>query len=371
MKKIFLIIALMLFTVTSINAQDFNRWAISGEFGNQMVGDKTAISVDQFQHFGSGLRYNFNEIIGAGVTGGYDLTSLSEELSDGSFGPEYDLTYSRINLEGYLNAFKAVDLYSKRWTVLFHGGPGVSLIETNGTRLGNSEDQIDFNHNEQVLNLRGGATLLFKVSKRVALFADFSTTSNVNQTKKFDGSGEITNTGMSSNVSNVSAGLTIYLGKKGKEHADWYQKPEPTPVVNNVVNEYVTNNPVINFTQEEFNEYYETYLALNPISEFVFFDHDKSEVKATELNAMYKVYVQLAKNPSWVLTIRGFASPTSSSADYNQKLSERRTNALKDKFIKMGVDPSRIETDSLGKDLDRSNSTVHDIARRVELIVTK
>jgi OmpA-OmpF porin, OOP family len=362
MKKLILILALLMLSITTYG-QEYNKWAVSGEFGNQMIGDKTAISVDNFYHFGAGVRYNLNEIVGVGLTGGFDSTMLVEELELGGFGSAYDFEYTRINAEGYLNAFKAVDLYSKNWTVLFHGGPGVGLIKSDSPEFGENR--------ETVLNLRGGVSLLYKVSKRVALYGDFSTTSNVQQKQKFDGSGRKTNNGMSSNISNVSVGLKFYLGKKGKEHADWYQKPEVVPVVNNVVNEYITNNQEIKFTQKEFNEYYETYLSLNPQSQFVFFDHDKYNVKETELNAIYKVFAQLDENSSWKLVIKGFASPTSSSDEYNQKLSENRSNELFQKFVDMGIDKSRISFEAFGKDKKRSKEFVHDVARRVELIVKK
>lgn len=369
MKKIFLILALVMLSVTTYG-QDYNRWAISGEYGNQMVGDKTAVSVDNFHHFGAGIRYNFNEIVGVGVTGAHDLTSLVEEFEQGGYGTPYDFEYSRINLEGYINAFKAVDLYSKNWTVLFHGGPGVGFIKGDSPEFGTNK--------ETVINIRGGATLLHKISKRLVVYGDFSTTSNIEQKLKFDGSGVKTNTGMSSNISNISFGLKLYLGKrdkndKVKEHADWYQKPVVVPVVNNNVtkNEYITNSHVINFTQEEFNEYYETYLLLNPQSQFVFFNHDKFDIKDTELNAIYKVYTQLEQNENWTLVIKGFASPTTSSDAYNIKLSENRSNALYQKFVDMGIDKSRISFESYGKDKKRSKENVFDVARRVELIVKK
>lgn len=376
MKKILILIAILFATIT-VTAQDYNRWAISGEFGNQMVADESALSVDQFSHFGLGVRYNLNEIVGVGLTGGYDFTSLQEEYTDGVnpayFGQPYDFEYGRVNLEGYINAFKAVDLHSKRWALLFHGGPGASFIKTKGNRLdvATENEALAFKHKETVLNLRGGVSLLYKVSKRIALYGDFSTTANVNQTSKFDGSGLVTNAATSALVTNISVGAKIYLGKKGREHADWYVAEPIEPIVNNTVVNNVTNNPVVNFSQEQFDEYYETYVALQPISEYVFFDHDKYDIKGTELNAIYKVYVQLIKNPSWSLTIQGFASPTSSSSEYNFKLSEKRTNALKVKFIEMGLDESKITTNSFGKDEDRANEIVHDVARRVELIITK
>lgn len=370
MKKIILILALLMLSIT-INAQDYNKWAISGEFGNQMVADESAVSGEDFSHFGLGIRYNLNEIVGVGLTGGYDFTSLYEEYNmDGEsfYGPEYDFEYGRVNLEGYLNAFKALDLYSKNWTVLFHGGPGASFIKSKGLRLDENAETESFRYKQTLLNLRGGASILYKISRSVVAYADFSMTSNVNQPRKFNGNPtiKVTNAGMSSNISNISVGLTLYLGKKDKEHADWYVAEPIKPTVTHVttINEYPTTEvtKVIEKTCDCDTE---------PTSEYVFFDHDKDVIRDTELNAIYKAYAELDENPDYKLIIKGFASPTSSSADYNQKLSERRTNTLKIKFIKMGIDESRITTGSYGKDLARDAEIVHDVARRVELLIVK
>jgi outer membrane protein OmpA-like peptidoglycan-associated protein len=371
MKKIFLILALIMLSITTYGQEkDYNDWAVSVEYGNQMIGDKTAVTVDNFHHLGAGVRYNINEIVGVGLTGAYDFTSLVEELPTGEYGTPYDFEYTRFNVEGYINAFKVVDLYSKNWTVLFHGGPGVGFIKGDSPEFGINK--------ETVLNVRGGVSLLYKLSKQFALYGDFSTTSNIQQKMKFDGSGEKTNTGMSSNISNASVGLKFYLGKRDKddnvrEHADWYQKPDIVPVINEtkVYNEYVTHNHDIVFTQEEFNKYYANYVSLYPPSQFVFFDHDKYDIRDTELNAIYKIYTELEKNPSLSLVIKGFASPTSSSDEYNLKLSENRSNELYQKFVDMGIDKSRISFEYFGKDKKRSSENVFDVARRVELIVKK
>ena len=354
MKKLILIIAVLLFSITS-QAQ-FNKWSVSGEYGIHLVSDESSTLGNEFSNFGLGVRYNFSPTVGVGLTGAYNDIDLID-----FDGKDVNLDFTRFNLEAYVNAFDILDLENDHVTLLFHGGPGLSILNTNN------------DYNTAGVNLRGGATLLYKLNSKLALTADFSTTGNLKQPRTLDGSYPATITGINSLVSTASVGLTFYLDKKEKEHADWYQKPDVAPIINEtkVVNEYVTNNPVINFTQEEFNEYYETYLTLNPQSQFVFFDHDKFDIRETELNAIYKVYTQLEKNETWTLVIKGFASPTSSSDEYNQKLSDNRSKELFQKFVDMGIDESRISFEAYGKDKARSSENVFDVARRVELIVKK
>lgn len=352
MKKIILIVALLMLSVTSYG--QFGKWSASGEYGMQMVGDKTAVSVDNFDHFGLGLRYNISEIIGVGLTSGYDKTILSEDNGL----TEYDFKYLRFNAEGYINTFKWVDVYSKRFTVLLHGGPGISFLNGDG-------------YKQTVLNFRGGVTVLYKISNKLAITGDFSTTSNVNQTMKLDGSGPSVNTGINSNVSNASIGLTFYLNKKNKKHADWYNKPKDTTTTINlthVVNRYNTY-PTVRETNIE--QVIKNVINNSDESQFVFFDNAKHNIKDTEYNAIYRAYHALDIDKDKRLIIIGYASATKDSDEKNQKLSERRTNELKTYIIDMGIDPSRITFDSKGKDNMRAKENVFGIARRVELLIVK
>jgi len=240
---------------------------------------------------------------------------------------------------------------------------------TNYLNKQNFPMNIHCGYEQTVFNVRGGGTLLFKISNGIALNADFTTTSNINQLMKLDGSGPSVNTAANSLVSNASVGLTFYLGKKKQAHADWYVRPKVVPIVNNtVVNNVYT---VTEYDTTNIIDIWKTYYLSQPYSEYVFFLHDKYDIRDSELNAIYKVYAALDNNPEWKLIIKGFASPTSSSAEYNQALSERRSNELLQKFIDMGTDKSRISFDSYGKDIARSKENVHDVARRVELIIKK
>jgi outer membrane protein OmpA-like peptidoglycan-associated protein len=355
MKKIILILALVMLSVTSYG--QFGKWSASVEYGNQMVDDKTAFQNDDFAHYGLGLRYNVSEIVGFGLTGAYDKTTLFDsEWVDGEEIPfgSYDFKYSRVNIEGYINAFKWLDVYSPRWTVLLHAGPGISSLNGDG-------------YKQTVLNIRGGGTLLYKLTDRLALNADFSTTGNVNQTMRFAGQNSSINTGINSTISNASIGLTFYLGKKAKlPHADWYVKPDVAPVINNYnKNVYPTTTKVIEYAVKG------ECKCDAPVSEYVFFDHDLYNIRDTELNAIYKVFAELENHEDATLIIRGWASPTSSTNEYNQTLSENRSNTLYQKFLDLGIDSSRINFDSFGKDFDKGKESVHDVARRVELIVLK
>lgn len=359
MKKLILIITVLILSLSTTYGQ-YSKWAVSGEYGIHTVNDKSAIVTDNFSHFGLGLRYNLNEGFSVGLTGGFDNIDVED-----IYGFEHDVNYYRLNIEGYLNAFRMLNLKDDNFTVLLHGGPGVGRIST------------DNNYSQTVMNMRGGATLLYKLTNRFAITADYSVVGNFNQDMTLDGAYNNPPSGVTSNIGNLSVGLSYYFNfKKPKKatpkedfiHGDWYYAPvAPTTIVNDIdttiINNYNDTTLIIN------NIYNNSYTLDVKTREFVFFDHDSATIKETELNAIYKVFVILNEVDDYKLIIKGWASPTSSSDDYNLNLSARRSKVVEKKFLDLGVDENRIIYEYYGKDKKLAKENVHDAARRVELIV--
>ena len=352
MKKIIILIALI-FSVAVTNAQ-YNKWAVEAEVGTHRLDLPIGSSegLDNGAHFGLAGRYNFNPKVGLGLVAGFDNVSVEFPNST------VNLDYLRVNAEVYINIFKILDLYPKNVTMLVHGGPGFSWITA------------DNGYDDRVENISGGITGLYRLNNRVALKLDYTSTGNISER------GTITNlpaqsSGVSSTTHNLSIGAVVYFGKKKENkderlsHADWYVAPNEVLVpINNVVNyyqeDYITNVSV------------DGVCDCNSFSnQYIFFDDDEDVIKNTELNALYKIFEVLRKNDDTSLVIRGWASPTSSTDDYNHKLSDRRSIMVHDKLVDMGVNEDRITYKSFGKDRDKGKLAVHDVARRVELIIVK
>lgn len=358
MKKIFLIIVILLVSVfTYGQGKEYTNWAVDVELGNSTVNDESAVSDETyngFSHIGAGVRYNINPKFGIGLRGGYDNVGLLDIDNK-----KVELDYGRVTIDFNVDVLKVLDVYSNWFTLHVHGGPGVGFINT------------DNNYDETVAVATGGVTGLFRIKNRSAIRLDFSTTANIAQNRTLDGSFPTGNDGISSTIHNVSIGYVLYFGKnekvdgKLKRHADWspQKSNEILQPITNVTNVY----PVSYVT----NEITKTCECECINVEYVFFDHDKFNIKDTELNAIYKVYTLLQNDDSLSLVIKGWASPTDSSDEYNLKLSENRSNEVYDKYIDMGINPERIEFDFYGKDHEYEKQNVHDVARRVELIVIK
>lgn len=192
---------------------------------------------------------------------------------------------------------------------------------------------------------------------------DAITVGNVEQSKTLDGMFRTNTSGISSLVHSASVGLSINLGTKGS--ADYVEEVTKVDTVYNYV--YVNEKQKPSIT----NVYNDTSICDCLQSEFVFFDHNESVIKPTEYNTIYRVYVELKENENYELVIKGWASPTNSSNEYNLILSEHRSQKVYNTFIELGVNPERISFEAYGKDFDKQLNEIHPFARRVELIITK
>lgn len=83
----------------------------------------------------------------------------------------------------------------------------------------------------------------------------------------------------------------------------------------------------------------------------VFFDRDKSEIKAQYRDEVAKVALAMREFPNATAVVEGHASKDSnrSSAKYNQRLSEARANAVKSMLVtQFGIAPSRLSAVGYG-----------------------
>jgi len=112
-------------------------------------------------------------------------------------------------------------------------------------------------------------------------------------------------------------------------------------------------------------------ILLEKVTQKILFDVGKSSI-----NAIYKPYLKqvadmLKKNPDIDILLEGLCD-IDGSVEFNQKLSVKRANSVRNELIKMGIDKKRIEVVGLGslKALN-SNSIEKSLNRRVEFKVNK
>ena len=75
----------------------------------------------------------------------------------------------------------------------------------------------------------------------------------------------------------------------------------------------------------------------------VFFNINKSKIASKKDLVNVKELAETAKANGKTIVVTGYADSKTGSAEYNQKLSERRAQAVADELVKMGVDSDKIE----------------------------
>lgn len=86
-------------------------------------------------------------------------------------------------------------------------------------------------------------------------------------------------------------------------------------------------------------------------SEFltIYFDFDKSNIREDQKPRMEKNAAILKANPNLVVRIEGNCDERD-TYEYNLALGDRRANAVKDYFVKLGIPADRLETISYGEE---------------------
>jgi outer membrane protein OmpA-like peptidoglycan-associated protein len=101
----------------------------------------------------------------------------------------------------------------------------------------------------------------------------------------------------------------------------------------------------------------------------ILFDVDKAEIKPTAKDSIAKAAEVLVKYPDTYITVEGHTDSTGTT-EYNQKLSERRADAVRDQFLRDGVPASRVSVKGYGESnpvADNSTPEGRQSNRRVQL----
>lgn len=104
----------------------------------------------------------------------------------------------------------------------------------------------------------------------------------------------------------------------------------------------------------------------------VLFDTGKSQLKSGSERSLQKLTQFLRANPKRSVSVEGFTDSVGSE-EYNQQLSERRANAVREALIGQGVEPDRISASGYGKAFPVAGNetpTGRQLNRRVEIVVS-
>ena len=356
-----------------------------------------------------GIRYMFNNKFGLRLGGGFD------QLQHAGNSPKFATRIWNVNVQGVANLGRvlAFEEFTKNIGLLGHFGVGYGYMTSKSFKGVDNLGIITF-----------GITPQVRLSDRVTLL--LSGTFNWYLTQHYTFNGEsLTKDPNVTPMRNVNfqglnftatAGLQIALGKK-RVHADWYgikreDKEDDKKVAQNekTVNNHITrggsdvaangqriendknalaNNNVNNANDsDDEGDVNNSNIASNqntttnniivesvdPAKELIekgyvnaYFGFDSSEPQDGSLWAVGFVANYLKQNPDAKLNIIGYTDQVG-NAGYNDKLSKKRADAVKQLLVDMGVDTSRLA--SKGKGVDKQTKAKSAGARRLVRRVT-
>lgn len=102
------------------------------------------------------------------------------------------------------------------------------------------------------------------------------------------------------------------------------------------------------------------------------FDFAKADIRPNEMNKVAEIAAYMQQNPSIKVGIDGYADPRGTNP-YNQTLSERRVNAVRDALVTAGVQADKIQTGAFGESRLKCNESTEACwqrERRVEVLIT-
>ncbi len=307
------------------------------------------------------LGYRFSPVFGmrAGATGWQAKGAWAAPKQLYKFNyveGNVDVVFDMASLFGGFNPGRAVTPY------LFLGGGGAyGFGNDEANKLNTDGYKLEYLWKDSKLfwAVRGGLGLDFRLSDAVSLLLE----GNVNMLPdRFNSK----NANHPDWQFNALAGLKINLGKTYTRTAPVYYEPEPAPAPAPAPEPKPAPEPA------PMPEPAPVVVKEFPVLPTVHFVRGSARIDvkkyATELETILSVLKEFSDD---AVELTGFCDHTGSEM-LNDKLSVRRAEALKEYLVKQGIDPSRMTTRGMGKDMSLDGEEAYSVkARRVEVEKTE
>ena len=424
MKRQFLAFVMTILLSLGVNAQDYNKWSIDASGGVSILSSSGFsegyfASVPNVWTTNGGIRYMFNNKFGLRLGGGFD------QLQHAGNSPKFATRIWNVNVQGVANLGRALSFedFTKNFGLLAHFGVGYGHMTSKSFKGVDNLGIIIFGITPQV-RLSDRITLLLSGTFNWYLTQQY--TFNGESLTRDPNVTPMRNVNFQGLNFTATAGLQIALGKK-QVHADWYgvkreekdkdkkvaqnektvdnritrggsditangqrieTDKDPKLANNNVKsddgndfddddeNGDVSNSNIASNNNQNTNNNNNNIIveSVDPAKELIekgyvnaYFGFDSSEPQDGSLWAVGFVANYLKQNPDAKLNIIGYTDQVG-NAGYNEKLSKKRADAVKQLLVEMGVDTSRLA--SQGKGIDKKTKAKSAGARRLVRRVT-
>ncbi|MEN2402797.1 OmpA family protein [Flavobacterium sp. MC2016-06] len=392
-------------TETSTKAVEngtYNKWSIelNGGVNKPIRAFSPGYSAQTLNlfHGDLGARYMFNTKFGLKLDFGYD------KFQERDASPKFETTYLRTDLQGVVNLGRVLNFenFTNSVGLLAHGGFGVSKFK--------SKDGSD--SDDYMVNAMLGLTAQIRLTNSLALTGDLTGIAHGLQDQSFDGTSPVRVGAFDGILLNASIGLTVYLGKNEK-HADWAQEIdtkyndleqrvttietglidtdkdgvadlydlEPNSITGVAVN---TKGQTVDANKNGVPDELESYLertygqketppANSTVEDLInggyvntYFESNSAKPTNTSLAGVDFLVKYLKNNPSKKADVIGYADEVGNT-DYNQALSQKRAESVKNILISAGIDASRLNVVANGEDtsVNKKSKEARQIVRRV------
>ena len=328
----------------------------------------------------------FNNKFGLRLGGGYD------KFVEGDSSSKFDSNIWNVNLQGVANVGRVLSF--EDWTrdlgLLAHAGVGIGQLRADAF---DGADNLGF--------VTFGLTPQVRLSNRVTLLLDGSMYWYARQHKTFDGFSQTGNTGFKGMNFTGTIGLQVALGRH-MIHADWYSEgkeferklqaaedriAKAESDVANLAKKLdekedrmvdTNGNRIPDELENYLNERYgsnagDKYATGDAARELiekgyinVYFDFNSSKPQKSSLWAVDFVANYLKQNSGASVNAVGYADEKGSE-NYNQKLSAKRAEVIKQLLVDRGINASQLSFEGKGEDktVNANSSNARQLARRV------
>ncbi len=358
-----------------------------------------------------GATYNYSELLGFKLDFAFDRFKDKDHKS-----LPFEVAQFRMTLQGVfnLNSLLKYQKESARLNFLFHAGFSLSTLQ----KISSSNDP-DVGSRELNGGLVVGFTPMFRITKKIHVFFDFSSFYNYRQHYTWDGEYSKPNNNLSGQMINGTFGLTYSLGKQLKWKGDEMKKLEEKNEIlekrvgdmeNKLIDtdkdgvaDYLDSevNSALgvvvdskgksidtnkNGVADELEKYLEKmYIDKSDISKTVqtanddflkrsinegyvtaFFEYNNAKPNNLSLDGINFILTYLRANPDVSIDIIGFSDEIGKS-EKNEKLALERANNVKESLIKSGIRASRLNAISGGEDnsVDPTSNEARSMVRKV------
>lgn len=405
MKKFILLIATTLIGYQSMaQIEGYNTWSVEANFGltglNTYTTNPTLSSnitpAGYFSHTLEPFRIDVSARKMLSDKFGFRLGLSFDRIHNAKNSLPFMARFTNLSLQGVINLNNLLDfqLFNNRVGFLAFGGVGAGIYSLSDRFVVDDTTMYDELYTTGTI----GLTAQVRITDRFVFNLSGLRTFNGYQDQAVDGTlfssrPNYINTLFDSSIFNLTAGVTVYLGKN-KQHVDWvraeYAQKSDIPAIPKDYGEEIQalqtrlkalesrpnideaslKNRISELEKQIDDLNKETKRKMDDNVIHAYFDFDKDQPQSPSLPYIQTAIDYLKNNPAAKMELIGYADNIG-TAEYNEDLSKRRVENIQKLMVISGISHERLSLSWKGsKDANVKTAKERALARKVVFRVT-